>query len=88
MVQIIETCHFSIYFLQMTNQAALFNIYNNSPIKIYKKKKENINYSHLKNTLSQIRTVRQWKYFYTQFLNILLLQTKETIIQHHNIQCS
>ena len=41
MVQIIETCRFSIHFLELTNQVALFNIYNNSPIKKKRKEKEN-----------------------------------------------
>jgi hypothetical protein len=42
MVQIIETCRFSIHFLELTNQVALFNIYNNSPIKKKKKKRKTL----------------------------------------------
>lgn len=40
MVQIIETYRFSIHFLELTNQVALFNIYNNSPIKKKEKKEK------------------------------------------------
>jgi len=42
MVQIIETCRFSIHFLELTNQVALLNIYNNSPIKKKEKKRKTL----------------------------------------------